>query len=95
MIKLNFSNNISIQNILTSGGCPKSMLLNGDGTQDSSKYEKGFGIYNFMKYDHNHDVVYVHSQNPQYTLSKMTLENEIEGWFVSHLSYLKNYYLNV
>ena len=83
---MNLSSNISIQNILSSGGCPKSILLNGDGTQDSSKYEKGFGIYNFMKYDHNHDVVYVHSQNPQYTLRKMTLENEIEGWFVSHLS---------
>ena len=92
---MNYSSKIYVQNIWISGGCPKSILLNGDGAQDSSKYEKGFGIYNFMEYDHNHDVVYVHSQNPQYTLSKMTLENEIEGWFVSHLSYLKIDYLNV
>ena len=65
-------------------------MLTGDGSRPSSTYDHAFGIFNFVKYDNNHEVVYEHAFNEKFPLkvflTKSTLGNEIMGWFVSHLT---------
>ena len=65
-------------------------MLTGDGSRLSSTYDHAFGIFNFVKYDHNHEPVYEHVFNDKFPLkailTKSTLGNEIMGWFVSHLN---------
>ena len=56
---------------LTSGGCPKSILLSNDGTQQSSEHQLEFGIYNFMRYDGNLEIIYEHTNNPKYKLKRI------------------------
>ena len=68
--------------VLNLGGCSKSILLSGDGYQKSSLYEQQFGIFNFLRYDENYNIVYEHEGNNKYTLEKGTLTDEAQGWMV-------------
>ena len=65
-------------------------MLTGDGSRPSSTYDHAFGIFNFVKYDNNHEVVYEHAFNEKFPLkvllTKGTLGKEVIGWFVSHLT---------
>ena len=85
--------------MLISGGCPKSILLSYDGTQESAEHDFEFGIYNFMRYDGNLEVIYEHTNNPKYKLKRISYPpdttpskpKEIRGWFVSNLILMSNF----
>ena len=46
-------------------------MLTNDGTQQSAEHHFEFGIYNFMRYDGNLEIIYEHTNNPQYKLKRI------------------------